>query len=165
MKCLLVVSTLVAMSFASPLDLLKQTTPKESDEVLGYRTTSAFMKGLIDGYYRGMYKNPSYTVDAQCLGEQTIKDLSIMNDAYDTGNFTIQNVLVPLQECVYLFIKHCEFDDALFDLFKWCSNNDCSFNTMLQTLLKKVFQVTTVANDLAQMVTAEKPKKEDYAAI
>lgn len=88
-----------------------------------------------------------------------------MNDAYDSGNFTFTAVASQFQEVIYLFIKYCEFDDALFDLFKWCSNNDCTFNTMLQTLLKKVFQVTTVANDLASLVTGDKPDPTDFTAV
>jgi hypothetical protein len=42
---------------------------------------------------------------------------------------------------------------------------DCSLNTMMQTLLKKVFQVTTVANDLAQLVNGDKPGATDYVAV
>ena len=53
------------------------------------------MKGIIDGYYRGMYKDAAYTVNEQCLGERTIEDLSIINDAYDSGNFTFANIAIP----------------------------------------------------------------------
>eukprot|EP00347_Sterkiella_histriomuscorum_P011585 403371892 len=163
---LIMVAALAAMTMATvPAVLLRDDPVKESDEVLAYRTNAAIMKGVIDGYYRGMYKQPNYVVNGECLGEKTIQDLSIINTAYDSGNFSFGNVAVPFQEVVYLFIKHCEFDDALFDFFKWCTNNDCSFNTMLQTLLKKVFQVTTVANDLAQKVTSEKPKSNDYVKL
>jgi hypothetical protein len=66
---------------------------------------------------------------------------------------------------MYSFIKFCEFDDALYDMYTWCTFNDCSFSTSGQTLLKKVFQVTTVANDLAQLLQGPKPDPTNYKAV
>ena len=70
---LIMVAALAAMTMATvPATLLKEDPVKESDEVLAYRTNAAIMKGVIDGYYRGMYKQANYTVNGECLGEKTI---------------------------------------------------------------------------------------------
>jgi hypothetical protein len=87
-----------------------------------------------------------------------------IEDAYDSGNFNITAFLAEVQQVSYLFIKYCEFDDALVDLVKWCGVNDCRIPTMFQTLLKKVFQVTTVANEIAEAFKTA-PAKDDLVAV
>ena len=48
----------------------------------------------------------------------------------------------------------CEYDESLYDLLTYCYEYEeaCDPPTMMQTLLKKVFQVTTVANDFAALM-------------
>ena len=48
----------------------------------------------------------------------------------------------------------CEYDESLYDLLTYCYDYEeaCDPANMMQTLLKKVFQVTTVANDFAALM-------------
>ena len=62
-------------------------------------------------------------------------------------------------------VKYCEYDEALYDYVRWCENNDCSLTFMVQTLLKKVFQVTTVANHIAEITAGPKPSVTDIPAV
>lgn len=63
--------------------------------------------------------------------------------------------MANIQEASYLFIKYCEFDDAMYDYIRYCDAKakqgvySCSFTVMGQTLMKKVFQVTTVINEVS----------------
>ena len=160
MKCqLLVLAAVLSLAAADAV------SDKITADTQGYKYNSAVMRAFIGGYYTGMYKSTTYKVNDQCLGDKTIADLVTLDTAYSTNSFNLTNVAGPAQELIYLFIKYCEFDDALFDLAKWCSKNDCSVNTMFQTLLKKIFQVTTVANDLATLLTEPKPAPTDFAAV
>ncbi len=72
------------------------------------------------------------------------------------------NYLAEINEVVFLFARHCHFDDAFYDLFVWCDEHDCSFEYIGQALLKKVFQVTTVGNDLVQLIKGNHPERSDY---
>lgn len=156
---LLILAALLSLAAADAI------SDKIANDTAAYKYNAAVMRAFIDGYYEGMYKQASYKVKDQCLGEQTIKDLVILDTAYSTNTFNLTNVVGPIQEVIYLFIKYCEFDDAIFDLLKWCSNNDCTVSTMFQTLLKKIFQVTTVANDLATLLSEPKPEPTDYKGV
>ncbi len=55
----------------------------------------------------------------------------------------------------------------MYDLTRWCQNYDCSFKNMFQNLIKKVFQLTTLANDfIASIKSTGFPKKtDDYDTI
>ncbi|CDW75292.1 UNKNOWN [Stylonychia lemnae] len=175
MKSLLLLSTLAIastvsgkFSFATLLTKQKlQDQPSEADLAFEAKVKSNFaiMKGLIDGYYEGMYKNASYTTQKECLADDSVSSMLIIKKSYDLGNFNLTNVVVPVHQLAYNFIKFCEFDDALYDMYMWCSKNDCSLATSGNTLLKKIFQVTTVANDVAQNLNGPKPDVNDYAAI
>ena len=56
---------------------------------------------------------------------------------------------------------NCEYDESLYDYLTYCYEGDmCEPQNMMGTLLKKVFQVTTVANDLAQVYAEGLPSEE-----
>jgi hypothetical protein len=58
------------------------------------------------------------------------------------------------------------FDESLNDYLAYCYEVEmCEPQNMIQTILKKVFQVTTVANDYAQMFGEPLPKEESKAEI
>ena len=138
---------------------------KIANDTITYKYNNAVMRAMIQGYYQGMYKNTNYKVNDQCLGDQAVSDLVTLDTAYSTNTFNLTNVAGPVQSLIYYFIKYCEFDDAIFDLFRWCNSHECSMNSFLQTLLKKVFQVTTVANDLATLLAEKKPEQTDFAGV
>ena len=53
------------------------------------------------------------------------------------------------------------FDESLNDWLTYCYETEmCDPANMMQTLLKKVFQVTTVANDLGQMMGEGMPSEK-----
>lgn len=66
---------------------------------------------------------------------------------------------------------NCEYDEALYQYLTFCYNGEnCEIQNMFSALLKKVFQVTTVVNDVVQIfvegLVTEKdaPKKvEEFA--
>lgn len=173
MKSVLLIAATLAVALTSNVafaKLSKDKDPKpvptpDSPKVVQFKTQAATMRGLIDGYYRGMYKQANYTVKDECLGPKTITDLTLIDTAYNSGNFSVPMAAIQIQEIVYLFIKNCEFDDAIYDLFLWSEGHDMSFNFMFQTLLKKVFQVTTVANDIAALFSGPRPAPTDYVEI
>ena len=123
------------------------------------------MRGLIDGYYRGMYRRSNYTVNKECLNDKAVNDALIIFNATKNATFSAETVLIPMVDIWFMYIQYCEFDDALYDYAVWCETNDCSAKYMGSTLLKKVFQVTTVANDLAALMQGTKPLKTDYVAV
>ena len=47
---------------------------------------------------------------------------------------------------------YCSFDDILNDIFRWCDLYDCSLEFMLNNILKKVIQITTVATDISNIL-------------
>jgi hypothetical protein len=86
---LIVVSALIACSLA-------QGTTTDDAQTITYKYNAACMKGFIDGYYQGMYKQPAYTVNTLCLANNTINDLNAINTAYDSGNFSFTLVAIPV---------------------------------------------------------------------
>ena len=62
-------------------------------------------------------------------------------------------ILTQFENLCYDFIKYCQFDDALYDFIQWCSlfPTDCSITGMGQNGLQRIFQITTLINDLAAM--------------
>ena len=60
----------------------------------------------------------------------------------------------------------CQFDEALYHYLTFCYNSQqCLLTYMFQTLLSKVFQITTVANDVVQLVVEGIPKTSATATV
>jgi len=99
---------------------------------------------------KGMYKNANYKTNARCLDAETQKDfvdffMVITPNAPDT---TWGNAIVSLQNGLFQMSDWCDFDEAIYGFLTFSYNTDNTAPTyMLQALMKKVFQLTTVGND------------------
>ncbi len=69
-----------------------------------------------------------------------------------TGNITSEATtqFILFSKTYLTFIKDCPYDDALVDWSQWNLQNNVTLTGSLQILLSKVFQVTTVINDVAE---------------
>ena len=163
-SAIIVLSSLLAAT-VSTSDILLKADPVQTPEELKLRHDFAAMRGLIDGYYEGMYRRPKYAVKKECLDDKAVKDVLVIQNATTQKGFSAETIIVPMADLWFMYIQYCEFDDALYDYAVWCDTNDCTAKYMGQALLKKVFQVTTVANELAAQIAEEKPLETDYKAI
>ena len=87
MKSLLLVTALCTVSVFGRYSHAKMDKSmialEQNDVDAKFVFEAAAFKGLIDGYYRGMYRNSNYTVKDKCLdtdfldGMQSINDVSL----------------------------------------------------------------------------------------
>ena len=117
---------------------------------------------------KGMYKNVNYKANAKCLDAETqgyFVDffLVITPNAPDT---TWGNAIVSLQSGLLHLSDWCDFDEALYGYLTFSYNTDNTAPTyMLQALMKKVFQLTTVGNDFVQIFMEGMPKATDSELV
>ena len=82
------------------------------------------------------------------------------------SDITWGTAIVSLQNALLHLSDWCDFDEALYGYFNFCYNTDnCDLTYMIQALMKKIFQLTTVANDIVQIVMEGFPKKTDTALV
>ena len=63
-------------------------------------------------------------------------------------------------------VDYCIFDECLNDYLTYCFEvESCEPQNMIQTLLKKVFQVTTVANDITQLLNESLPTENNIPEV
>jgi hypothetical protein len=99
-----------------------------------------------------MYKTMNYKVDDKCFGPVTQTAIVQTFDDWGTPNFDWNKELNNLMTVIRQVTDFCEYDESLYDYLNYCYQGDmCEPQNMVQTLLKKVFQVTTIANDFAQI--------------
>jgi hypothetical protein len=127
-------------------------TPKPMPATWGpqVRYFSSLARGFIQGYRRGMYKDNNYRVANNCYDKQTQTAITTVLDGVSVltpdWNSQVTNIIFALKTVT----DNCEFDESLYDYLTYCYEGDmCEPQNMMGTLLKKVFQVTTIANDLA----------------
>ena len=162
MKAVLSIALLAILSLATSANAAQEDAIDHS-----VNFTFAVLKGYITGYYKGMYKKTNYNLDTECFGEQMASDaLKLLGDAETSTVDWVQD-LVTLQQLSLYFVKYCDFDDALYDITKYCTDFEkrCEVIQMSQVLLKKMFQVTTVANHAAEMMMSGLPESTDYTAV
>ncbi len=138
---------------------ISQGGSNNSEAVQLTRFLSASLRGWITGYRKGMYKENNYKPDPKCFGPETQTALNgIFADKSIIGQEEFNNFITVVRYVT----DYCDFDESLYDYLTYCYEGDmCDPGNMMQTLLKKVFQVTTVANDMAQMYAEGVPKPED----
>ena len=111
---------------------------------------SALARGFIQGYRRGMYKDNNYRVANNCFDKTTQNALTSVLDGASTLSFDWNSQLTNIIYSLKAITDNCEYDESLYDYLTYCYEGDmCEPQNMMGTLLKKVFQVTTIANDLA----------------
>ena len=114
----------------------------------------ACARGFLQGIEIGMYKKSNYVVNATCLGNATVNEtVQIYNLYFNSGaDKDIWKILQLIQKVSHQQRVACDFDNVLNDYFIWCDNNDCSLDYMLQNVLKKVIQITTVATNISNIL-------------
>lgn len=123
-------------------------------------------RGFISGWYKGMYKNQKYQVKKLCLGNETVNDMYYLyKTIYQEIELDPTMSLARAEEVWYLFFGYCDFDNALYDLAKWCNNMNCTLPYIGTSFLKKTMQVTTVANDMIELFATEPPAINDTSAV
>ena len=108
-----------------------------------------------------MYKEINFRINPQCLDGDTQAYLvdGLENIGFKTDLKTeILNIGTALENIV----DNCMYDECLNDWLTYCYEMEdaCEPTNMMQTLLKKVFQVTTVANDFGQQFGEGIPTEE-----
>ena len=169
MKAVLaLVCVLFATAYGNILDTLRPQQSNQRD-LVKLRNQVKFMshagRGFISGYRRGMYKEINFRVDAKCLDGDTQQYIV---DALDNFGFEIdwQSEILNIGNALNNIVDYCLFDESLNDYLAYCYEVEmCEPQIMMQTLLKKVFQVTTVANDLAQMMGEGLPTEENKPQV
>ncbi len=126
------------------------------------RFVSACARGFMQGYRKGMYKTNNYKVDERCFGKETQQAIVDTFDSWGQNNFDWKRELSNLMTAIRQVTEYCEYDESLYDYLTYCYQGEmCEPQIMVQTLLKKVFQVTTVANDFAQIYMEGLPTEAD----
>ena len=131
----------------------KAQRDKEATETITYYFACA--RGFLEGMERGLYKRTNWAVNETCLGEQTVKDtVEIYNIFFadDEAKDFFKIMSLAFQ------IKHeqdayCQFDVVMNDVLRWCDMYDCTLEFMLNNILKKVIQITTVATDISNILS------------
>jgi len=167
MKAALLLATIASVAITAQAaneinPLMQQTDNSTVAFAQSVKFVSGMARGFIAGYKKGMYKDSNYRVRNDCFGKET-QDLVVgVFDDWGKNTFDWGNEIVSFQKALILTADNCEYDESVYDLLSFCYQGEqCEFPNMVQTLLKKVFQVTTVANDFAQIMMEGLPKETD----
>jgi len=171
MKAALLFTAAVCLSAAATTEGAIEPPPSSSllgadratiEKQVGYY--SSMGRGFIQGYSKGMFKAASYKTRSECLGAETQKNIVDFFAPWGTDQFSWTTGIITVQKSLLLISDWCEFDEAIYSYFNFCYETEqCELPNMVQTILKKVFQVTTVANDFAQIFMEGIPKTADDA--
>jgi hypothetical protein len=108
-----------------------------------------------------MYKNTNYKNPDQCFGPETQALIVGVFDDWNTPKFDWGTEIVSIQKALLMITDWCQYDEVLYQYLEFCYDGDaCDVVNMFNTLLKKVFQVTTVANDIAQVFMEGLPTQD-----
>ncbi len=131
-----------------------QGVPQQSNSfATSVAYVSAGARGFIQGYRQGMYKDTNYKVSDACFGAETQQYLVNTFSLWGTPKFDWQQQAVEVGACVSLITNNCDYDESIYDYLTYCYQTEaCEIPNMFQTLLKKIFQVTTVGNEIAALV-------------
>ena len=171
MKAVLAITCALAATvvYGAPKDIIYNTNPldqvvEQNGDVAKLSKHIRFVshagRGLISGYRRGMYKDINFRIDSKCLDAAAQQQIVEVFDIFGTKDFDWNNEILAFGNAMNNIVDYCLFDESLNDYLAYCYEVEmCEPQNMIQTILKKVFQVTTVANDFAQMFGDGIPKE------
>jgi len=89
-------------------------------------------RGLIQGWYRGYYKDYDWEMEDKCFNKDSVKMIWHVKDLtskFDIKEFTrFQGLLFQLY---FMFDHECTIDVMLHDLSNFCFDHDCSGEMLL----------------------------------
>ena len=71
--------------------------------------------------------------------------------AQDNGTFFATSSMFIMQEILYLTISNCEFDEMTYDLIRFFSTTEFSFEMIINNLLSKVMQLTNLFGEYSSL--------------
>ena len=137
MKAITIIALLALLAVSSQAALVADAN--DTIDVVTTKYYFSILRGGITGYEKGMYKKTNYAVQSNCLSTTMVNSMHSLYSQYAEGSFDIMSDYTEVMTLLNYLTKYCEFDEALYDLTKWCVDKDCSFSYMGQSLLKKVF--------------------------
>jgi hypothetical protein len=161
--------SMAAINNGNQVPTLGQTPTPVDPSTAAFNKTVAFIsanaRGFIQGYEIGMYKNTNYKNPDQCFGPEAQALIVGVFDDWNTPNFDWGTEIVSIQKALLMITDWCQYDEALYQYLEFCYSADaCEIPNMINTLFKKVFQVTTVANDIAQVFMEGLPTQDSKVA-
>ena len=152
MKATLLLATTVAL--ASSLSL--EQTSANLAKFTAY--DCAWARGMLQGFEVGFFKKASFVNSPKCLDSHWQALFVETFTGYNQATFSWINNTVNIQKMLTDLQTDCQFDEALYSYLTFCYDSDqCLITYMFQTLMSKIFQVTTVFNDIAQLVVERPP--------
>jgi hypothetical protein len=108
-----------------------------------------------------MYKENNYRVAKECYDDQTQAAIVSVLDTWNGYTIDWKGQMLNIMIAMKNVNDWCEYDEVIYDYMSYCFDEGemCEPQTMMNTLLKKIFQVTTVMNDLTQLMNEDKPAK------
>jgi hypothetical protein len=108
-----------------------------------------------------MYKENNYRVAKECYDDQTQKAIVSVLDTWNGYTIDWKGQMLNIMIAMKNVNDWCEYDEVIYDYMSYCFDEGemCEPKAMTSTLLKKIFQVTTVMNDLTQLMNEDKPAK------
>ena len=128
--------------------------------------TAQKYRGLVQGWYRGYYKDYDWELQEKCFDKDSVmmmwhvKDLTSRFDINEIMNF--QGLLFQLY---FMFDHECTIDKMLHDLANFCFDHDCSGEKLLQNEMSNVFMVVGALNQLAAIYYDPMPPDDAHMAL
>mmetsp|Transcript_14227 Transcript_14227/g.24201 ORF Transcript_14227/g.24201 Transcript_14227/m.24201 type:complete len:260 (-) Transcript_14227:102-881(-) len=123
------------------------------------------VRGVVQGFKRGFYKDYDWELPALCFGKQAVMQLYWIKQLASSLNldnfFKINGLIYNLY---YNFDHDCQIEEQLFDLSNFCFHFNCNPQQLLQNNMGAVFQVTGALNALAAIYYEEEPQKDLHMA-
>lgn len=105
---------------------LSEKQLKRREDMWTIDFTMVKIRGALQGWRRGFYKEYNYKLPEQCMGRDTIKYIYYIYD--EVTHFEIQNIisLVGLFYNIYYnFDFQCTVEQWWYDLSNHCFDNNC----------------------------------------
>lgn len=128
-----------------------------------YDYAVSIIRGLVQGFTRGFYKDYDYDLPAECFGKDSTMQIYYVIEAFSSLEFEqILSAFGLMYNLYFMFDFECETQDHLYDLSQFCFDHDCNPETLLRNEMAKVFQVTGSLNALAAIYYDDQPESEQH---
>ena len=121
------------------------------------------MRGIFQGFSLGLYNSKKYILPAKCLSKDALTSAFYIEKYLMNFDWAHVMQIMYLVTSVYVNVdQECKIEDTIYDLSCFCFDHDCSWQTLLQNEMGKVFQVTGSLNSLAALFYDPEPNKDDH---
>ena len=98
------------------------------------------VRGFLEGFTQGFYKNFTYKLEPKCMDKTTVRYLYYLREDLEHFSFNYVFEIMGLAYNLYfMYDFNCRVQQIFYDIAEWCFDHNCTPEQLIKNEMANVF--------------------------